>query len=82
VSDVSDLRVLVTGGTSGLGWVISAALIAGGAQAALTGRDPTRAAVAAADIGAAGPGRAVGVAWPRLRHIPRLQLPADFPGLR
>jgi NAD(P)-dependent dehydrogenase (short-subunit alcohol dehydrogenase family) len=45
-------RVLVTGGTSGLGKAMAAALAAAGARVALTSRDGARAEVAAAAIGA------------------------------
>jgi len=61
VSDVTDVRVLVSGGTSGLGRAMSAALVAGGAQVIVTGRDAARATAAAAQLTASGPGRAVGV---------------------
>ena len=58
------VRVLVTGGTSGLGHAMAAALIDAGAHVAITGRDPARTADAAARL-AAGPGadptRVVGV---------------------
>ncbi len=47
-------RVLVTGGTSGLGKAMAAALAAAGARVALTGRDAARAQAAAAEIGAIG----------------------------
>jgi NAD(P)-dependent dehydrogenase (short-subunit alcohol dehydrogenase family) len=47
-------RVLVTGGTSGLGKAMAAALVAAGGLVALTSRDGARAEVAAAAIGAIG----------------------------
>jgi NAD(P)-dependent dehydrogenase (short-subunit alcohol dehydrogenase family) len=51
----STLRVLVTGGTSGLGLAMATALAAAGARVALTSRSAARAAAAAADLpGAAG----------------------------
>jgi NAD(P)-dependent dehydrogenase (short-subunit alcohol dehydrogenase family) len=59
---VADIRVLVSGGTSGLGEAMSAALLAGGAHVVLTGRDAARTAAAAAQLSSSGPGRAVGVA--------------------
>jgi NAD(P)-dependent dehydrogenase (short-subunit alcohol dehydrogenase family) len=62
MSDVTDVRVLVSGGTSGLGWAMSAELLAGGAQVVVTGRDATRTAAAAAELARSRPGRAVGVA--------------------
>jgi NAD(P)-dependent dehydrogenase (short-subunit alcohol dehydrogenase family) len=62
MSDVSDVRVLVSGGTSGLGSAMSAVLVAGGAQVVLTGRDSDRAAAAAAQLTGPEPGRAVGIA--------------------
>jgi len=62
MSDVTDIRVLVSGGTSGLGYAMCAELLAGGAQVALTGRDAARTATAAAELGSQRPGRAVGIA--------------------
>jgi NAD(P)-dependent dehydrogenase (short-subunit alcohol dehydrogenase family) len=51
------MKVLVTGGTSGLGLAMATALAEAGAAVALTGRDPARAAAAAADLpGATGIG--------------------------
>ncbi|HEY1569573.1 MAG TPA: SDR family NAD(P)-dependent oxidoreductase, partial [Solirubrobacteraceae bacterium] len=47
-------RVLVTGGTSGLGRAMAAALADAGARVALTSREATRAHQAAAQIGAVG----------------------------
>ena len=47
-------RVLVTGGTSGMGRAMAAALISAGAQVVLTSRDRKRAEAAAAAIGALG----------------------------
>jgi NAD(P)-dependent dehydrogenase (short-subunit alcohol dehydrogenase family) len=61
LSDVTDVRVLVSGGTSGLGRAMSAELVAGGAQVVLTGRDAARTAAAAAELASSGPGDAVGV---------------------
>jgi gluconate 5-dehydrogenase len=59
------IRVLITGGTSGLGHAMAAALIDAGAYVAVTGRDPARSADAAARL-AAGHGaqrtKVVGVA--------------------
>lgn len=63
MSDVTGIRVLVSGGTSGLGYAMSAELLAGGARVVLTGRDAERtAAAAAAQLANSGPGLAVGVA--------------------
>ncbi len=51
----STLKVLVTGGTSGLGLAMASALAAAGARVALTGRSAAQAAAVAADLpGAAG----------------------------
>ncbi|GIF02759.1 SDR family NAD(P)-dependent oxidoreductase [Actinoplanes siamensis] len=50
------VRVLITGGTSGLGAAMAAALVDAGARVALTGRDAGRADDAAATIGAVGIG--------------------------
>ena len=62
MSDVTDVRVLVSGGTSGLGYAMSAELLAGGAQVVLTGRDPERTAAAAAQLAGSGRRRPLGVA--------------------
>ena len=62
MSDVTGVRVLVSGGTSGLGLAMSAELLAGGAQVVLTGRDAARTAAAAAQVAGARPGRVVGLA--------------------
>jgi len=51
------VRVLITGGTSGLGAAMAVALLDAGATVAITGRDAGRAQVAAADLGL----RAVGI---------------------
>jgi gluconate 5-dehydrogenase len=59
--DLNDTRVLVTGGTSGLGRAMAAALVAAGARVALTGRDPARARAAAAEIGGGATGIALDV---------------------
>lgn len=60
--DVSGVRVLVTGGTSGLGLGMVRALVAGGASVVLTGRDTDRAGRVAERETAAGPGWATGIA--------------------
>jgi NAD(P)-dependent dehydrogenase (short-subunit alcohol dehydrogenase family) len=62
VTDVTDMRVLVSGGTSGLGEALCAELLAGGAQVVLTGRDAARTAAVAAQLARSRPGRAFGVA--------------------
>ena len=61
MDDVRGVRVLITGGTDGLGRAMAAALVAGGAQVALTGRDPARAEAVAATLAHDHGGRAVGV---------------------
>jgi gluconate 5-dehydrogenase len=53
------VRVLITGGTSGLGAAMAAALVEAGARVAVTGRDAGRAESAAR--GLAGDGTAVGI---------------------
>jgi NAD(P)-dependent dehydrogenase (short-subunit alcohol dehydrogenase family) len=53
-SDLQSTRVLVTGGTSGLGKAMAAALVSSGARVALTSRQASRARAAAAEIGAVG----------------------------
>jgi gluconate 5-dehydrogenase len=79
----SALKVLVTGGTSGLGLAMASALAAAGARVALTGRSAARARAVAAELpGAAGIGlgvreessvaRAVGQAWSHLGGIDML----------
>jgi gluconate 5-dehydrogenase len=79
----STLKVLVTGGTSGLGRAMASALAAAGATVALTGRSATRAAAVAAELpGASGlqldvrdessVARAVDQAWSRLGGIDML----------
>jgi NAD(P)-dependent dehydrogenase (short-subunit alcohol dehydrogenase family) len=50
--DLSGRRVLVTGGTSGLGRAMAAALVRAGARVALTSRDEQRAEAVAEDLGA------------------------------
>ncbi len=45
-------RVLVTGGTSGLGWAMANALAQAGARVVVTSRDARRAQAAAAELGA------------------------------
>ena len=62
MSEVRGVRVLVSGGTSGLGLAMSTALVAGGAHVVVTGRDHERAAEVAARLERSGPGRAAGVA--------------------
>jgi NAD(P)-dependent dehydrogenase (short-subunit alcohol dehydrogenase family) len=62
LSDVTDIRVVVSGGTSGLGYAMCAALLAGGAHVVLTGRDAERTTAAAAQLASAGSGRAVAIA--------------------
>src|ERR1700744_6390910 len=51
---LSSTRVLVTGGTSGLGRSMAAALAESGAHVVLTSRDQARAEATAAQIGAIG----------------------------
>jgi NAD(P)-dependent dehydrogenase (short-subunit alcohol dehydrogenase family) len=51
---LSSTRVLVTGGTSGLGRAMAAALVASGSQVALTSRDRARAETTGGEIGALG----------------------------
>jgi NAD(P)-dependent dehydrogenase (short-subunit alcohol dehydrogenase family) len=52
--DLASTRVLVTGGTSGLGKAMAAALAASGARVALTSREQSRAQAAASEVGAMG----------------------------
>jgi NAD(P)-dependent dehydrogenase (short-subunit alcohol dehydrogenase family) len=57
MTQLDDTRVLVSGGTSGLGWAMAQALVQAGARVALTSRDQERAQDAAAQLG----GGAVGI---------------------
>ncbi|MGA3363307.1 MAG: SDR family oxidoreductase [Solirubrobacteraceae bacterium] len=57
MAQLSGVRVLVTGGTSGLGRAMAQALVQAGAQVAVTGRERERAQAAAAELG----GGAVGI---------------------
>jgi NAD(P)-dependent dehydrogenase (short-subunit alcohol dehydrogenase family) len=79
----STLKVLVTGGTSGLGLAMASALASAGATVALTGRSGARATAVAAELpGAAGieldvrdessVARAIDQAWSRLGGIDML----------
>jgi gluconate 5-dehydrogenase len=52
MAQLSDTRVLVTGGTSGLGRAMADALVQAGARVALTSRDRERAQATAAELGA------------------------------
>jgi NAD(P)-dependent dehydrogenase (short-subunit alcohol dehydrogenase family) len=61
MSDVTDVRVLVSGGTNGLGHAMSAAVLAGGAHMVLTGGDAARTAAAAAQLARLDPGHSVGI---------------------
>jgi NAD(P)-dependent dehydrogenase (short-subunit alcohol dehydrogenase family) len=61
MGEVTDVRVLVSGGTRGLGYAMSAALVAGGAQVVVTGRDSERTAAAAEQLGIRNRGRAIGI---------------------
>ena len=79
----STLKVLVTGGTSGLGLAMASALAAAGATVALTGRSAARATAVAAELPAAAGleldvrdessvARAVDQAWSRLGGVDML----------
>ena len=49
---LSDVKALVTGGSTGIGYEIASALIARGAQVAISGRDEGRLRQAATTVGA------------------------------
>jgi gluconate 5-dehydrogenase len=51
MSELEDMRVLITGATSGLGAAMASALVAAGARVMITGRDGARAASAARSLG-------------------------------
>ena len=55
-TNLSATRVLVTGGTSGLGRAMAAALVAAGARVAITGRQRSRAEQVAVELGPAASG--------------------------
>lgn len=61
LADVAGIRVLITGGTSGLGLGMAQALVSGGATIAFTGRDGGRARHVAGQLAAMGPGSATGI---------------------
>lgn len=52
--ELSGVRALVTGGTSGLGWAMARALVIAGARVAITGRDAGRTQAAAKNLSAIG----------------------------
>lgn len=58
--DLTGLRVLLTGGSSGIGQAVARALAGLGAEVHLTSRSQDRADEVARKISAAGPGRAIG----------------------
>lgn len=51
MTELSGIRVLVTGATSGLGAAMATALAEAGAQVMVTGRDQARAEAAATELG-------------------------------
>src|ERR1700683_3268137 len=83
VRSAAERRVLVTGGTSGLGLAMASALAAAGATVVLTGRSAARATAVAAELPGAGGlerdvreessvARAVDQAWSRLGGLDML----------
>jgi NAD(P)-dependent dehydrogenase (short-subunit alcohol dehydrogenase family) len=56
MTDLSGVRVVVTGGTSGLGRAMAGALIEAGARVAITGRERSRADAVATQLGLGGVG--------------------------
>jgi gluconate 5-dehydrogenase len=81
MAEVDGVRALVTGGTSGLGRAMAAALAGAGAAVVVTGRSESRARAVAAELGGDASGLAMDVrspdavaagveaAWSRLRGI-------------
>src|SRR5438045_562241 len=67
--DLSGVRALVTGATSGLGRAMAAALLEAGATVAVTGRDRVRAEAVAAELGSSAVGIEMDVRDERLVHI-------------
>jgi NAD(P)-dependent dehydrogenase (short-subunit alcohol dehydrogenase family) len=65
MAQLSHTRVLVTGGTSGLGRAMAQALVQAGARVALTSRDLERAQATAAELGAGAAGIELDVRDPR-----------------
>jgi NAD(P)-dependent dehydrogenase (short-subunit alcohol dehydrogenase family) len=61
MAQLSDVRVLVTGATSGLGRAMAAALVQAGARVVVTGRDRERAQATAGELGAGALGVALDV---------------------
>lgn len=53
MTQLADTRVLVTGGTSGLGKAMALALVQAGARVVITSRNPERASATAKELGAA-----------------------------
>ena len=54
-------RVLITGGSSGIGLAVAQLFVQAGSDVGIMGRDPGRLDAALAELGSTGPGRAVGV---------------------
>lgn len=81
LADVTGLRVLVTGGTSGLGRAMAQALSAGGARVALTGRDRGRAHATAQQISGDAVGIGMDVRDPSSVEAAVGQIHHDFGGL-
>lgn len=59
--NLQDKAALITGGTKGIGYGISEALLAEGCRVVITGRDAEQAVAAAEELTANAPGRAVGI---------------------
>ncbi|MGM0929280.1 MAG: SDR family NAD(P)-dependent oxidoreductase [Actinomycetota bacterium] len=54
-------RVLITGGSSGIGLAVAQLFVQAGSDVGIMGRDPGRLDAALAELGSTGPGRAAGV---------------------
>lgn len=78
---VEGLRVLITGGTRGIGLALAQAFVAGGARVCITGRDSTTTAQIARELGAQALGVAMDVASEAAVQAVAAQLQSEWDGL-